>query len=711
MVNDQLADDWNLPLISCKADITFPNSKEEIGYTTQELFTTISLPNNKGIKIVKTQSFRYSLSKNIPYGFLLGIHSLFNLGIGLKRSPQGYVPYFDEENLTPLDYKLEIDDFGRNKISFLNITEESEIDLSTLPEPYRKFSSVFQHEAKHGLPPHRVGLDCGIDLVPGASLHRGPIYPMNPLQIEEANKYIEENLQKGFIRPSKSPAAYPVTFQKKKDGTLRFCVDYRRLNAVTIKDSYPLPLYMLFFEQVKGSKYFSKLDLKSAYNLIRIREGDEYKTAFRTRKGQYEYLVMPFGLTNAPAVFQRFINYVMSDYLDKFVVVYLDDILIFSKTLGEHITHVSKVLQVLQDNYLIAKLEKCVFHVPEIEFLGHIISGTQIKTDPTKIAAVKDWPVPNSLKELQSFLGFCNYYRRFIKNFSIVASILFKLIRKDSKFVWGPEQQEAFNKLKELLTSAPVLSLPDPNKQFVLETDASHFALGCVLSQYDDEHHLHPVYYYSRSFTKPERNYSISDKELLAIIAGLEEWRHLLIGTKEPILILTDHRNLLFATKPQRLSLRQARWQEVLSYYNYHIKYRPGSVNVKADRLSRRPDLLPTDVEVEESIIDPNKCSFYCFLNLDDFNPLLDSIRKEQHKDNLFSSILKVLGGDDSYRNKVRNIDLSKFSVKKNLLLFNNLICVPLNLRYDVLSAHHDYSAAGHLGIHKTSELISRNFY
>jgi len=336
---------------------------------------------------------------------------------------------------------------------------------------------------------------------------------MNAFQIAEVNRYIDEYLSKGFIRPSKSPAAYPVTFQLKKDGTLRFCVDYRKLNAVTIKDSYPLPLYMLFFEQVRGAEYFSKLDLKSAYNLIRIREGDEFKTAFRTRKGQYEYLVMPFGLTNAPAVFQRFINFVMSDFLDKFVVVYLDNILIYSNSLDEHIDHVSKVLQALQDNYLLVKLEKCVFHVKEIEFLGHIITGKGIKTDPAKIAVVKDWPVPTSIKEVQSFLGFCNYYRRFIKNFSIVVNILFSLTRKESKFIWNSEHQEAFMKLKELLTSAPVLILPDPAKQFIMETNASHFALGCVLSQYDDNHHLHPVYYYSRSFSKPERNYSISDKE------------------------------------------------------------------------------------------------------------------------------------------------------------------------------------------------------
>jgi len=374
---------------------------------------------------------------------------------------------------------------------------------------------------------------------------------MNPTQSEEADKYISENLAKGFIRPSKSPAAYPVLFQRKKDGSLRFCVDYRKLNEVTVKDSYPLPLYNLFFEEIRGSNYFTKLDLKAAYNLVLIRKGDEYKTAFRTRRGQYEYLVMPFGLTNAPAVFQRFINFVLNDFINKFVVVYLDDILIYSRTLEEHKEHVKAVLKALKENHLLVNLEKCLFHVKELEFLGHVISGKFIKTDPKKLEAVLSWPEPTTVKQVQSFLGFGNYYRRFIKNFSLIASPLFHLTKKGTDFDWNEECQKSFDTLKKLLTTAPILLLPDPEKPFILETDASHYALGCILPQRDELGKLHPVGYYSRSFTKAERNYSITDKELLAIITGLEEWKHLLIGAKEPIKIFTDHRNLLFASKPQ----------------------------------------------------------------------------------------------------------------------------------------------------------------
>jgi len=291
---------------------------------------------------------------------------------------------------------------------------------------------------------------------------------MNPTQSEEADKYISENLAKGFIRPSKSPAAYPVLFQRKKDGSLRFCVDYRKLNEVTVKDSYPLPLYNLFFEEIRGSNYFTKLDLKAAYNLVRIRKGDEYKTAFRTRRGQYEYLVMPFGLTNAPAVFQRFINFVLNDFINKFVVVYLDDILIYSRTLEEHKEHVKAVLKALKENHLLVNLEKCLFHVKELEFLGHVISGKFIKTDPKKLEAVLSWPEPTTVKQVQSFLGFGNYYRRFIKNFSLIASPLFHLTKKGTDFDWNEECQKSFDRLKKLLTTTPILLLPDPEKPFIL---------------------------------------------------------------------------------------------------------------------------------------------------------------------------------------------------------------------------------------------------
>ena len=322
---------------------------------------------------------------------------------------------------------------------------------------------------------------------------------------------MKENLEKGFIRKSTSPAGAPVLFVKKKDGSLRLCVDYRKLNDMTIRNSYPLPLIGDLLDRVKGAKVFTKLDLKSAYNLVRIKEGDEYKTAFRTRYGHFEYLVMPFGLKNAPATFQHFINDVLSDYLDDFVISYIDDILIFSNNIEEHHEHVAKVLKKLLDNNLYVKLEKCEFDVPETTFLGYVISKEGMKMDKDKVKAILDWPIPSNVKEVQSFIGLCNYYRIFIKDFTKIASPLHKLTRKNVPFNWGPEQQKAFDKLKELFTSAPILRYPDSNKPFIVETDASNFAVGAILSQEFDGQ-LHPIAYISTSLTKSQKNYQIYDK-------------------------------------------------------------------------------------------------------------------------------------------------------------------------------------------------------
>jgi len=246
---------------------------------------------------------------------------------------------------------------------------------------------------------------------------------------------MKENSEKGFIRKSKSPAGAPVLFVKKKDGSLRLCVDYRKLNEMTIRNSYPLPLISELLDRVKGVKYFTKLDLKSAYNLVGIKEGDEYKTAFRTRYGHFDYLVMPFGLKNAPATFQHFINDVLSVYLDDFVISYIDDILIYSNSLEEHHEHVKKVLKKLLENNLYIKLEKYEFDVTETTFLGYILSKDGLKVDSEKVKAILDWPVPSNVKEIQSFIGLCNYYRIFIKDFAKIARPLHKLTRKNVPFL------------------------------------------------------------------------------------------------------------------------------------------------------------------------------------------------------------------------------------------------------------------------------------
>uniref|UniRef100_A0A9J8AAP7 ribonuclease H n=1 Tax=Cyprinus carpio carpio TaxID=630221 RepID=A0A9J8AAP7_CYPCA len=303
------------------------------------------------------------------------------------------------------------------------VVQVDEADLSGVPEEYRNLWLVFSKSQAVSLAPHRP-YDCAINLLPGTSPPRGRLYSLSGPEREAMDKYIREPLYAGLIRPSSSPAGAGFFFVKKKDGSLRPCIDYRGLNDITIKNRYPLPLMSSAFELLQGAKVFSKLDLRNAYHLVRIREGDEWKTAFITPSGHYEYRVLLFGLTNAPAVFQALVNDVLRDMVNKFVFVYLDDILIFSPSLQVHTQHVCQVLQRLLENQLYVKAEKCIFHSKSVRFLGYIISAEGIKADPAKVRAVAEWPPPDSRKALQRFLGFANFYRRFIRNFSQVAAPL-----------------------------------------------------------------------------------------------------------------------------------------------------------------------------------------------------------------------------------------------------------------------------------------------
>eukprot|EP00066_Takifugu_rubripes_P011978 XP_011601244.1 PREDICTED: uncharacterized protein LOC105416325 [Takifugu rubripes] len=361
--------------------------------------------------------------------------------------------------------------------------------------------------------------------------------------------------------PSSSPVGAGFFFVQKKDGTLRPCIDYRSLNEITIKNKYPLPLLNAAFAPLHQAQVFSKLDLRSAYHLVRIREGDEWKTAFNTPLGHFEYLVMPFGLTNAPAVFQALINDVLRDMLNKFIFVYLDDILIFSESEEEHVQHVRLVLQRLMENRLFVKAEKCEFHTTSISFLGFVVARGQLSPDPAKVRAVMEWPTPSSRRQLQQFLGFANFYRRFIRDYSKVAAPLTRLTSTLLSFRWTPEAETAFNRLKGLFSSSPILTHPDPSRQFVVEVDASDVGVGAVLSQRSGEDQkLHPCAFFSHRLSPAERNYDVGNKELLAVVLALQEWRHWLEGATQPFIVWTDHKNLTYLRNAKRLSSRQARW-------------------------------------------------------------------------------------------------------------------------------------------------------
>ncbi|KAI3746537.1 hypothetical protein L6452_08971 [Arctium lappa] len=451
----------------------------------------------------------------------------------------------------------------------------------------QEFPEVFPEELP-GLPPPRQ-VEFRIELVPGAAPVAKAPYRLAPSEMQELSEQLQELLDKGFIRPSSSPWGAPVLFVKKKDGAFRMCIDYRELNKLTLKNRYPLPRIDDLFDQLQGASYFSKIDLRSGYHQMRVREEDIDKTAFRTRYGHYEFLVMPFGLTNAPAVFMDLMNRVCRPYLDKFVIVFIDDILIYSRSKEDHERHLKLMLELLKEQELYAKFSKCEFWLREVHFLGHVVNKKGIHVDPAKVEAIKKWETPKTPTEIRQFLGLAGYYRRFIEDFSKIAQPLTSLTQKDKKFDWGEKQDEAFQTLKHKLCNAPILALLEGTENFVVYCDASHQGLGCVLMQRDKV-----IAYASRQLKVHEKNYTTHDLELGAVVFALKIWRHYLYGTK--CIVYTDHKSLQHIFDQKMLNMRQRRWVELLSDYDCEIKYHPGKANVVADALSRKEKVKPTRV-------------------------------------------------------------------------------------------------------------------
>jgi len=420
-----------------------------------------------------------------------------------------------------------------------------------------------------------------IDLLPGTQPLSIPPYRMALTKLKELKEQLKDLLEKGYIRPSTSPWGAPVLFVRKKDGSLRMCIDYRQLNKVTIKNKYPLPRIDDLFDQLQGARCFSKIDLRSGYHQVRVREKDIPKTAFRTRYGHFEFLVMSFGLTNAPAVFMDLMNSLFRPFLDLFVIVFIDDILVYSRSEDEHADHLRAVLQTLRDRKLYAKFSKCEFWLKSVAFLGHIVSDEGIKVDTQKIEAVKSWPRPTTPTEVRSFLGLAGYYRRFVEGFSSLSAPLTKLTQKETKFQWTEACERSFQELKNRLTSAPVLTLLDGPEGYVVYCDTSGFGLGCVLMQ-----HGKVIAYASRQLRKHERNYPTHDLELAAVVHALKIWLHYLYDVH--VDIFTDHKSLQYIFKQKELNLRQRRWLELLKDYDVNILYHLGKANVVADALSRR---------------------------------------------------------------------------------------------------------------------------
>ncbi|CEH15967.1 retrotransposon nucleocapsid protein [Ceraceosorus bombacis] len=511
-------------------------------------------------------------------------------------------------------------------------------------------------------------------------------------------------LANGFIRRSNSPAAALILFVPKKDGSMRLCVDYQGLNAVTVKDRYLIPLIDEQLDRLARAVKMAKLDLMGAYNLLRIREGDEWKMAFQTRYGLYKYLVMPFGLCNAPSTFQALMNYVFRDMLDITVLIYLDDILIYTGEGVDHDAVVRTVLGRLREYRLFAKASKCELDVEEVEYLGFLASTKGVQMDPKRVQTINDWPAPRNVHELQVFLGYANYYRRFIPAYSRVIAPLTDLLKGKATgpIEWRDLQQRLFDSLKRALTHEPLLRHFDPALPILVETNASDHAIAATLSQprqetpADSKETWHPVAYRSWKLNSAQRNYEIHDKELLAIVDALREWRQYCLGTQEQICIHTNHKGLEYFATKRALTARQAQWSLLLADYHFDIRYKSGA-QCKVDGLTRRPDMHDgpnAHNELNERVLLPGLRASAGQILVNGYDELLEQIRRETRA--LAAEVKRVVA----------------FDTTSQLWKHNHAVYVPPGqLRDEALRMSHDTTAAGHGGPRPTLEICRRLFY
>jgi hypothetical protein len=449
----------------------------------------------------------------------------------------------------------------------------------------KEFADVFPDALPAGLPPRRPGLEHRIRLKPHTRVPYRRPYRSGPAELKLVQETIRDLTAKGFIRRSQSRFGAPVLFTPKNDGTQRMVIDYREINKITVRNGYPLPAIEELFPIVQGSRYFSKLDLFSGYYQIRVAEEDREKTAFVTRYGSYEFLVLPMGLCNSPGTFMELMNYVFEKQLDKFVIVFLDDILVFSKDLKQHEQHMRDVLQILRTEKLFANKKKCDMVRKEVGFLGHNLGENGLAQEASKTEAIQKWPQPATRSEVRQFLGLAGYYRKFVHGFSEIAAPLTRLTGETVKFEWNKAEEQSFQALKHALMKAPVLVLPESTKPFVIHTDASNHALGAVLQQ-DQGNGLQPIGFMSKTLSASQLSYPVHDLEMLAIVEACEHWRHLIRG--QTVTARSDHHSLQHFFTQRSLSKRQVRWMESLTDFDLTIEYVRGKKNVVADALSRK---------------------------------------------------------------------------------------------------------------------------
>lgn len=556
----------------------------------------------------------------------------------------------------------------------LEPTDEVPAEVGTLLQQYRDLFA----EPK-GLPPQRAH-DHFIPLKEGSNPVTSNPYRCPYVQKNEIEKIVKEMLASGIIRHSTSPFASPVLLVRKKDLSWRMCVDYRALNTMTVKNKYPIPIIEELLGELRGSAVYSKLDLRSGYHQIRVHPNDIHKTAFKTHEGHYEFMVMPFGLTNAPASFQALMNDVFTDYMRKFVLVFFDDILIYSPDMEKHVQHLQLVFEALRKHQLFIRKKKCSFAAESVEYLGHVVSRNGVAADEKKIQAMLQWPTPTTPRALRGFLGLTGYYRRFVRGYGQIAKPLTQLLKKGA-FKWDQESDLAFNQLKKAMSTTPVLAMPDFSRPFTVETDASYTGIGAVLMQ-DGQ----PLAYLSKALSSKHLGLSTYEKELLAVIMATQKWRTYLLGQK--FIIKTDHEALKHFMEQKLTTILQQKWLSKMLGFDYVIAYKKGKDNVVADALSRMHEKEPECTAVH-----------------------LNSIGWKEE--------LKIsLEGDSVVQDMMAQLAVTgqlpvDYSLQGDLLLYKGKYYVGTgaNMRHKILQTLHNGTEGGHSGMLTTFKRIDNQFF
>ena len=606
----------------------------------------------------------------------------------------------------------------------VNIKEITDNAQQTHPNA-RKLMEEFEHVFVTELPPDQVKYRKVPNTIPLEPNSKPPcrFKRYSPKECAEMEKQIKDGLSRNLIQPSTSPYGATVLFIEKPDGSLRMCIDYRPLNAQTIKNRKQMPRIDDLLDRLNGAKYFSTIDLKAGYWQIGLSEEEIPRTAFNTPFGHYEWTVLPFGLTNAPATFQSAMNDVLRPLLNKCALVYLDDIMVYSKTEEEHYEHLRQVLQLLEKNNLYANKEKCQLYQEEVKFLGHIVSKDGLKVDPRKTEVICNWPEPRDVPEVRSFLGLSNYFRRFIKDYARIVSPLTDLLQYKTHFHFGDSQKQAFQRIKDALVSPPVLALPDFDKPFEVICDASDIDIGAILLQEN-----HPIAYESRKLSQAERNYPTHDRECLAVVHAYQLWRCYLEGV--PSTVWTDHWPLEFIEKQPELNKRQARWMEYLAGFKPKIAYRPGKSN-PADSLTRlrlaafTSSFAASTLSAKEGNLQgvsrATIGSEWSVLSRKLFPVSESLVVKSLRSRRICGAIITIspkypelfragYTSDPWYSNK-HNLANSNLTLEDGLYYFKNRLAVPKALQETILKECHDSPSGGHFGVTKTLKAVESKFW